>query len=66
MTQDDNELISSITENSRNMGAITVLEDIENEEQLQNAIQIGADYAEGDFIQPPMEQLVMTTQVINI
>ena len=64
--QSDNELINSITENSRNMGAITVLEDIENEEQLQSAIQMGADYAEGDFIQPPMEQVAMTTQVINI
>lgn len=66
MAQDDNELINSITENSRNMGAITVLQDIENEAQLQSAIQMGADYAEGDFIQPPLDQLIMTTQVINI
>ena len=66
MTQDDNDLIRAITENSRNMGAITVLQDIENEGQLQNAIQMGADYAEGDFIQPPLDQLIMTTQVINI
>lgn len=66
MTQADNDLINAITENSRNMGAITVLEDIESEDQLQSAIQMGADYAEGDFIQPPLDQLIMTTQVINI
>ena len=66
MSQDDNNLISAITENSRNMGAITVLEDIENEAQLQSAIQMGADYAEGDFIQPPLDQLILTTQVISI
>ena len=60
------EIIPQITEKAREFGSLTVLNNIENGEQLNNAILAEADYGQGDFIHPPIEQLVTSIDEIEI
>ena len=58
--------IPDITSKARELGALTVLENINNGNQLNDAIAAEVDYGQGDFIQPPQDQLVTRTDDIEI
>jgi len=60
-SMDSNEMknIAEISQAARDAGALTVIEQISNAQQLNTAIELGFDYGQGDFIQPPMDQLIL-------
>ena len=59
MDNDNLKSISEISEVARELGVLTVIEQISNAQQLNSVIEMGFDYGQGDFIQPPMDQLIM-------
>lgn len=59
MGNDNLESISEISAVARELGVLTVIEQISNAQQLNSVIEMGFDYGQGDFIQPPMDQLIM-------
>jgi EAL domain-containing protein (putative c-di-GMP-specific phosphodiesterase class I) len=59
MDNDNLKTISEISEAASELGVLTVVEQISNAQQLNSIIEMGFDYGQGDFIQPPMDQLIM-------
>jgi EAL domain-containing protein (putative c-di-GMP-specific phosphodiesterase class I)/DNA-binding response OmpR family regulator len=59
MDGDKTTMISEISEAARELGVLTVIDQISNAQQLNSVIEMGFDYGQGDFIQPPMDQLIM-------
>ncbi len=53
------DMIAEISQTARELGTLTVIEQISNAQQLNSAIELGFDYGQGDFIQPPMDHLIM-------
>ncbi len=51
--------IADISREARDLGVITVIEKISSAHELNTAIELNFDYGQGDFIQPPMDQLVL-------
>lgn len=58
--------IDEIGQSARDLGALTVIESISNAQELNSAIEMKFDYGQGDFIQPPLDQLVLMDDVIEI
>lgn len=60
-TMDSSEIniIAETSQVARELGSLTVIERISNGQQLNTAIELGFDYGQGDFIQPPMDHLIM-------
>jgi len=59
MDSDEINIITEISQAARELGALTVIEKISNAQQLNTAIELGFDYGQGDFIQPPLDHLIM-------
>ena len=64
--QTDRELIAALAESARDAGALTILEKINDAQQLNIAIECKFDYGQGDFIQPPQDKLDTGSEVIQI
>jgi len=59
-------LIAGLAESARDAGALTILENISDAQQLNLAIENRFDYGQGDFIQPPQDKLDNASEVIQI
>ena len=66
ISQKDQDLIANLAESARQAGALTILENISNAEELNMAIECKFDYGQGDFIQPSLDKLDFTSDVIEI
>lgn len=66
LPQKNQDLIASLAESAREAGALTILENINSAAELNLAIECKFDYGQGDFIQPPMDRLDFSTDVIEI
>lgn len=58
--------VNSIVERAREIGTLTVIENILDAEQLNQTVIAGPDYGHGDFIQPPQDTLVTSNDVIEL
>lgn len=66
MNEERKELITEVTNICKELGVLTLLYDINDGESLNYAIEIGIDFGQGEFIQPPLEQIVINNEVISI
>ncbi|MGH8119873.1 MAG: diguanylate cyclase domain-containing protein [Gammaproteobacteria bacterium] len=66
VAQKDTDLIAGLAESARAAGALTILENISDAQQLNLAIENRFDYGQGDFIQPPQDKLDNASEVIQI
>ncbi len=58
--------IRPVVESARRLGTLTVIENIQDAEQLNQSVVIGCDYAHGDFIQPRQDALISSNDAIEL
>ena len=66
MDEKNMETIEKISAHAREAGVLTVIENIGNAQELNTAIKLNFDYGQGNFIQPPLEQLTFANDVISM
>ncbi|OGT79185.1 MAG: hypothetical protein A3H91_09775 [Gammaproteobacteria bacterium RIFCSPLOWO2_02_FULL_61_13] len=66
MDEKSMEHVAQVSSQARELGALTVIENIGSARQLATAIELGFDYGQGEFVQPSMDQLVLSTEVITM
>ena len=66
MNSDDLKSIEDTSLLARDLGALTVMEKINNAQELNTAIDLKFDYGQGDFIQPAMDKPVLIDDIIEI
>lgn len=59
MNSKDVKTIAEVSRLASDLGALTIIEQIGSAQELNTAIELKFDYGQGDFIQPPMDQLIM-------
>jgi len=66
MDESNMESVARVSAQARELGALTVIENICSARQLATAIELGFDYGQGEFVQPSMDHLVLSTEVITM
>lgn len=66
MDEKNIETIEKLSTHAREAGVLTVIENIGNAQELNTAIKLKFDYGQGNFIQPPLDQLVFANDVISM
>ena len=66
MDKDNLDSIEEISTQARELGALTVIEKINNAQELNTAIELKFDYGQGDFIQPAMDKLLLVDDIIEM
>ena len=66
MDQNNLESIEEVSAMARELGALTVIENISNAQELNTAIELKFDYGQGDFIQPAMDKLLLVDDIIEM
>jgi EAL domain-containing protein (putative c-di-GMP-specific phosphodiesterase class I)/GGDEF domain-containing protein len=58
--------VAQISAQARELGALTVIQNIGSAQQLATAIELGFDYGQGEFVQPSIDNLLLGNEVITI
>lgn len=66
MGKDKIKNIEEISAMAKDLGVLTILEQIKNAQELNKAIELNFDFGQGDFIQPAMEKLILVDDIIEL
>lgn len=66
MDKSRKELLNEITQVCKKLGVLTLMYNINDADSLTFAIDTGIDFGQGDFIQPAFDEILLSSEVIEI